>query len=373
MIVRKYIGSNEREALEKVRRDLGPDAVILESHRVTRRSFFGLRRERVVELWAGTGFEIRRPVSSPAMRAAQTYGARPPTETDRIERQVAELHEMVRDTRRRLVPATLSGLEPELVDQYLRLTSRAVSEELARDIVCRIRRDLPPEDLRNPERIQQAIVRTIAALVPCTDGITLVPNRCVKVAFFGPTGVGKTTTIAKLMAIYTYRRKRVGVITCDTYRIAASDQIRRVAELVNVPVEVCARPADAAAALERYEHFDLVLVDTAGRSQRHGERMKDLKALLDAIRPDERHLVVATNCARETIREVVQRFAPVGFDRLVLTKMDETVAAGLILDVLVEAGRHLSFLTTGQEIPKDIEVADPERLAGLIVGSEQVV
>jgi len=115
-----------------------------------------------------------------------------------------------------------------------------------------------------------------------------------------------------------------------------------------------------------------VLVDTAGRSQKHAQRMEELKDVLAAVRPDETHLVVSMTTQAETVVDVAERFAPAGFDRLVVTKLDEALKLGVVLDVLSRVQAELSFITTGQEIPRDIEVADSDRLASLILGEEAV-
>lgn len=377
MQVKKYTGRTEAEALQKIRRELGPDAVILESHFAVRTAWFGLRRSRHVEIWAGSGFGIVRDYgaskSTTQLKAAAAYGAAPKVaapaaDTERILAEIGGLKKLVVETRERLTHQEIAHLGDELLDEYLTLTSAAVSEQLAGELVERIQKELTYDESRDRKLVREAIRRAVKTSIRCADGITFTPGRCSRVAFIGPTGVGKTTTIAKLMSIYAYRGKDVGIITCDTQRIAAADQIRRVAELVGVPVRVARLPEDARRAVEEFSAFDLVLIDTAGRGQRNDARMKELGVMLQAFDPTEIHLVVSLTAERETVRDVAERFGAFNFNRIVVTKVDETVKNGIILDVLARLGKELSFITTGQEIPRDIEVADSDRLASIILG-----
>lgn len=381
MNIKKYTGRNEAEALSKIRRELGAEAVILETHFVTRRAgFFGLRKERTCEVWAGAGVGVVRDYGPrPNTRVLQSYGepapavappASPAIETGRILEEIGDLRSLILQTRERLLQSDIAHFGDELLDEYIALTSQAVSEQFARELMARLQKQLTPEELRDRGVVREAIKRAIREHVRCADGIALKPGRCVKVAFLGPTGVGKTTTIAKLMSIYAYKGKDVGVITCDTQRIAAADQIKRVAELVHVPVRVCRMPDDAPKILNEFRAMDVVLIDTAGRGQRNEEKMKELAALMAALQPDEKHLVLGSNAGRETMTEILERFCVFAFEKIVLTKLDEAVKTGILLDVLAKVGKELSFITTGQDIPKDIEIADGERLAGIILGEE---
>jgi flagellar biosynthesis protein FlhF len=241
---------------------------------------------------------------------------------------------------------------------------------MAQKMMGRLRSALPSDQLNDRARIRAAVRTFIKDMIRCTDGIALKPGRCTRVAFIGPTGVGKTTTIAKLVSIYAHRGREVAVITNDTYRIAAAEQIKRVAQLVGVPIRVCQRPQEIEQALKEFSNRDLVLVDTAGRSQKNASKLDDLKEVLAATKPDETHLVVSMTTQAETVVDVAERFAPCGFDRLVVTKLDEAIKLGVVLDVLSRVQTELSFVTTGQEIPRDIEVADSARLASLILGEE---
>ncbi|HXG62967.1 MAG TPA: GTP-binding protein [Planctomycetota bacterium] len=372
MQIRRYVGTDEAELLRRIRSELGPDAVILHSAYGRRSGWLGLFGRPRIEIVAGGGFKIVRDFAGPAARGQSPPAGRGGAAPDALRREIAEIRRLISETQARVERARGVDGPPELVEEYATLAASRVSEDLARKMVARLRAALPPGELRDRARLRASIRDLVKGMIRCTEGIALRPGRCVRVAFIGPTGVGKTTTIAKLISIYAHRGREVAVITNDTYRIAAAEQIRRVAQLVGVPIRVCPRPADVERALEEFAGRDLVLLDTAGRSQRNARRLEELREVLAAARPDETHLVVSMTTQPETVVEVAERFAPCGYDRLVITKLDEAIKVGVVLDVLSRVQAELSFVTTGQEIPRDIEVADSERLASLILGEESL-
>lgn len=371
MLIRKYSGPDEKSVLDRIRAELGPDAVILHTSVSRPRGLAALFRGSRVEVVAGGGFRLVRdyPHGSPPVSPATIVRrpAPPAVAPEQLRREIAEIKDMVA---RRTRVTGLAGATPELHEEFVGLTSAQVSDALARRLVERITEKLPASALRDRASVREAMREAVKQSIKCADGIQLVPGRCVRVAFIGPTGVGKTTTIAKLISIYAYRGRRVGVATNDTYRIAAAEQIRRVAQLVGVPVRVCRTDGEIASAMAEFASMDLVLVDTAGRSQRDAERVAELRSVLDAVKPDETHLVLSSATSPAAMVDAVTRFSACGFTKIVVTKLDEAVKAGLVLDVLSKADKRLSFITTGQEIPRDIEIADSGRIASLILGEE---
>jgi flagellar biosynthesis protein FlhF len=193
------------------------------------------------------------------------------------------------------------------------------------------------------------------------------PIKCKKngpriVAFVGPTGAGKTTTIAKLVAHCCLGKKRsVSIITADTYRIAAIEQIRAFADIVKVRLHVVFTPAEVKAALAACVNDDLVFIDTAGRSRRETEHLSELKTMLDAIHPDEIHCVVSATTKDSDLLATVERYSRIGANRLLFTKLDETMHVGNVFNTVSETRMPASFFTFGQSVPDDIELAQPAR------------
>ncbi|HVE38322.1 MAG TPA: GTP-binding protein [Planctomycetota bacterium] len=369
MQIRRYVGADEKELLRKIRADLGADAVILHSSYAKRSGLLAFFARPRIEIVAGGGFKIVKDYpNGEALPAAAPKASGASAET--LQKEIGEIKRLIAETQ--TMVSCRSGVEgpQELSEEYASLATTRVSEGLAQKMMGRLRSSLSAEALRDRARIRSAVRTFVKDMIRCTDGIALKPGRCTRVAFIGPTGVGKTTTIAKLVSIYAHRGREVAVITNDTYRIAAAEQIKRVAQLVGVPIRVCQRPQEIEQALKEFSNRDLVLVDTAGRSQKNTRRLDDLKEVLAATKPDETHLVVSMTTQPETVVDVAERFASCGYDRLVVTKLDEAIKLGVVLDVLSRIQTELSFVTTGQEIPRDIEVADSSRLASLILGDE---
>jgi flagellar biosynthesis protein FlhF len=189
------------------------------------------------------------------------------------------------------------------------------------------------------------------------------------IVLIGPTGVGKTTTIAKLAARFKLaQQKQVGLITIDTYRIAAVDQLKTYAQILEVPLRTVLRPGELDEALAAMAGLDVVLLDTAGRSPADAPRLRQMKTFLDAARPDEVHLVVSATAGRACAQRVLESFALLGANRWILSKLDEGETFGIAMNVAAATKTPLSFITTGQEVPDDIAAPSPGKLADLIVG-----
>jgi flagellar biosynthesis protein FlhF len=188
-------------------------------------------------------------------------------------------------------------------------------------------------------------------------------------AFIGPTGVGKTTSIAKLAANFAlYENRRVGLITADTYRIAAVEQLKTYAEIMEVPLEVIYTPDEMKRALDLYESFDTILIDTAGTSSRNKMQINELKNLLEAIPLTDTFLVLSATTRNKDLIEVIDNYSIIKTNRILFTKLDETSTYGCLLNVINYTNNALSYITIGQSVPEDIEEADPDRIASLVLG-----
>ena len=375
-------------ALEQVKRHLGRDAVILHTRTFTKGGLFGVGGRPVVEITAArSAADLPRyagPVKMPAKSGVpdvQADGAAPsmtPTATSTVapansalgaelETIKSLVRDLVRETRRSLQPS----LPKQLFEGYLRLVESQVSEEIAQQVVVRVRDELEAAELSDPAAVRRKLAAYLESLLPTAGPIKLpsLPGPAI-IALVGPTGVGKTTTIAKLAANFRLRENRtVGLITIDTYRIAAVEQLRIYAQIINVPLEVVMTPAQLPGALERLGGTDVVLIDTAGRSQNDAIRMSELKCYLDQAKPHEVHLVLSGTSSQQLVDEVLERFSVLGIDRVIFTKLDEAIGFGVILNSLQEAGARLSYVTTGQDVPDDIEVGNASRVVDLILGA----
>jgi flagellar biosynthesis protein FlhF len=305
--------------------------------------------------------------------SASAAPRRPDPELDEIRTLVGAVLERKGTLSVDLRPPAIAALARRLEEAEL---DASIVGALGDDLV----RSLPPEALASPAVVRAAVVERLAALLPpaAADGLEPEPperggwrrdGRPHVAAFIGPTGVGKTTTVAKIAAGLRLRYgARVALVTSDTYRIAAVEQLRTYAEIIGLPLEVVRSPGQMVQACLRLSAFDVILVDTAGRGQKDRDRIDETRAILDAAAPHERHLVLSAVAGGRALSREAEAFAAVGVDRVLLTKLDEAVALGPLFRVLPAFGRPLSHFTSGQEVPHHIEPARPRRLAELLVG-----
>jgi len=361
-----------REALARVRRDLGGDAVILAAREVRRRRLFGLGfgSRPLIEVEASSAMPSESESDRVAAAASPVFDGSPTALGTELGRLHATVERLSRGGR---FDHWLIDLPGELAPIYGRLLEAETPEPLARALVRLTAEQSSPDELETPAGASRAVRRTLADSLAIAPPIGVVAGTRRLVALIGPTGVGKTTTIAKLAADLKLRRgARVGLLTIDTYRIAAVEQLRTYAEIIDVPLAVGADAASARRAIDELGSVDLILIDTAGRSPKDEPGLRELAELLVELRPDEAHLVLAASSSPRSLRAAVDRFGPTRPDRLILTKLDEAETFGPILAVLGRSDRPVSHLTTGQSVPDAIEAAEADRLAGLILGEEVV-
>ncbi|MDR1731864.1 MAG: flagellar biosynthesis protein FlhF [Synergistaceae bacterium] len=257
------------------------------------------------------------------------------------------------------VPKSVEAIESD--DIYRRLLDTEVDPGYARRLVEEYR----AKDNREP------FEKWLVSKVRCASSMPGDVMGGRKVMLLGPTGVGKTTTIAKLAAIQAlWEHRNVLLLTSDTYRIAAVDQLRTYAKILGVPIEVIFEAENFAEILEAHSNAELILLDTAGRGQRDRKNLEAFETLYDVFRPDAVHLVLSANMKYRDMLDVVDRMAVVPISHVIFTKLDETVSYGALFNILQALERPVSFFTTGQNVPNDIEVASGARFVSLLLGEE---
>ncbi|MFN0197401.1 MAG: flagellar biosynthesis protein FlhF [Planctomycetaceae bacterium] len=283
------------------------------------------------------------------------------------------LQKMIEDLARSSHKRTAAEIPAEMFHLYTQLIDADVEDELAKELIFRIphhERGLVGQEL---EATKSLLTAMVASEIHC--GSTIVPerNRRKVVALVGPTGVGKTTTIAKLAANFRLRDNvRIGLVTVDTYRIAAVEQLRTYAEIIDLPMKVVTSPAEMRRALDELSGLELVLIDTGGRSPRDELKIQELKNLLSEAEVDEVHLVLGMNASLRSLESTVELFRPVNVSSLLFSKLDEAPSLGTILSLSRKFPWPISYVTTGQDVPDDIEPAHPDRLARLILGQDRL-
>ena len=200
-----------------------------------------------------------------------------------------------------------------------------------------------------------------------SDGIKLNRHGVRIAALLGTTGVGKTTTLAKIAAKFVLeQRTNVALITADTYRISAVEQLKTYSDILELPLEIVYNPAELADAIERHRDKELILIDTAGRSQHNDYQMRELEEFLRVNPRIEKHLVISSTTKLTDAKQIMQKFSQVEPDRIIFTKTDETGSLGMIINLLRDSTYSLSYVTTGQSVPDDIERASADVLANLL-------
>lgn len=219
------------------------------------------------------------------------------------------------------------------------------------------------------EAIRSFLPQAFTTVIKCAGPLALKKNSPRVIALVGPTGVGKTTTIAKLAAHYALRENhRAALITIDNFRVGAVEQLKTYSRIMGVPVEVASTPAELEAAIELHADKELILIDTAGRSHKDNEKIEELKGFLESRFAMEIHLCLAATTRDRELQEVVERFGILPISRVIFTKLDESESYGTIVNAHLRTKFPLSYFTTGQRVPEDLEIATPGRLAGLVLG-----
>jgi flagellar biosynthesis protein FlhF len=389
MELKTYRAASMQEALAIVRRELGPDAAVLHTREIENRRLFGwLPGPREIEITASCDVNVpsrlpprqRRELDAEAapgrpggrVAAAPVADRTPAAVPADVQNQLNELQAMVQHLCRRSPSGPGTDLPEDLFRLFTDLLDSDLSEELARELVERVRVESRGARLADLVLVKARIARMLESEIAVAGPIAVTPGRRRLVALVGPTGVGKTTTIAKLAAHFRLREKRrVGLITVDTYRIAAVEQLRTYADIIDLPMQVVSTPREMREAVRRMDDLDLVLMDTAGRSPKDEVRIQELKSFLGEAGADEVHLVLSSVTGGRALEQTAQRFAAVGTTALILTKLDEAPSLGNLLPVVRSSKLPLSYLTNGQNVPDDIETADARRLGRLILGMEE--
>jgi len=383
MRIKRYEAATIQEALQKVKKDLGPEAVILYTKTFRKGGVLGLFGKPVAEITAGVELNLADDMGKRRSAAGAPAVAPPPAPMEKVARVVPaigsvdpqygmrkvlqrDLNEMKTTTTASTAAVLKDSPAPILSEVFGRLRKKMLRQEVEEFILQRMVQGMLADRI-DPEKDEETIAwikpfiekNLKIAPAPAFGGVTRVA------AFVGPTGVGKTTTLAKLAARYSLlERKKVVMVTADTYRIAATEQLKTYGRIMGVPVEIANTADEMPDILAKHKGVDLVLLDTAGRSPTNEDQMSDLKQFVFKSQPDETHLVLSATTKYLEMLRIVERFgSAVPLNRLIFTKMDETKYYGALLNLMMNFQIPLSFCATGQNVPDDLEIPEPARLA----------
>ncbi len=403
MNIKTFKGKSEEEAMELAKKELGERAVKMASRKVEPKGFFKkLFSQPVWEVTAAVDEpdvyertiprkpaqehpEARYMPSGTAARSAEPLFDEKKSESgsNAIEQKLDNLKKLFEEQIREHGKNTeepkekAETAEREVPDKniaFLRLIFRQlidneVEEQYANQIITEIEASLKKET--DVSKILANIYQKIVLKLGQTKTLEVVNGKTKYIFFIGPTGVGKTTTIAKLAySLVEQKKAKVALLAADTYRIAAVDQLRTYAEIMNIPLYVIYSETELEEYKEELEKYDVILVDTAGRSHRNKEQRDDIERLVHAVPENARetYLVLSATTKYRDLVKITEAYSEIAEYRLIFTKLDETSTIGNIFNIKMLTGAPLSYATNGQNVPDDISRMDPQNIARQLLG-----
>ena len=290
------------------------------------------------------------------------------TDLDVKEQEILDLQNQLEEMKSMLVEMSRNRDEAGGIPNLQRaMEAQGISQHVLEDMISKLSGTeiLAPQ---NSIKALKALEKYVRKAIRIANGITLYSDKPKIVALIGPTGVGKTTTLAKIAAKFVLEEgAKVALITADTYRISAVEQLKTYSDILGLPLEIVYNPQALQEAIEKHRDKQLILLDTAGRSQYNAYQMKELSELLNIDADIEKHLVMSATTKTSDGLELLDNFSLCKPDRVIFTKVDETKTHGIILNILHRRKAALSYLTNGQSVPDDIEPASIEKLAELLL------
>ncbi len=349
MKIKKYVGETIQDTIFMVKAELGSDAIILNTKKIKEGGFFGFFTKHKVQVLA-------------ALEEKKDQSAL--TEINNLKNMVAEMQQNMNrsENNSRQIPDYLKPFYQNFIKQGIR-----------RKNVDLLFSEIEGDNLTDQKQLKECLELKLEEILGECLPVKL-DNKQKVVLFTGPTGVGKTTTIAKLAANFSLNKdKKVGLLTADTYRIAAIQQLQTYSDIVNIPMEILYDTAKLQEKIKNvFAGYDLVLIDTAGSSWNDKIQLGRLKEICKNSLIDEIHLLLGLNTKSEDIRAIIDNFSILEPDKFLFTKIDETSTYGEIINLRMEYDLPFSYITNGQDVPDDIEKAKPAFIINHIMGDLDV-
>ncbi|MEN8908253.1 MAG: flagellar biosynthesis protein FlhF [Clostridiales bacterium] len=391
MKIRRYIGNNAQEAILKVKMDLGKEAVILSTKKIKKKGVLKFFSKPLTEVVAAiddynikelknndknkkipniinnhgiNNGEIKENIKKDNFRVDNLEN-----KVDKIETLLNKIYDEFANDSYKRGNNDKKHSNGKIMDMFLRnLVKNEVEEELAEKII-----DIVQKKLKNNTSVNETasvLRQIIAGILGKPEPITLGDKNPKVVIFVGPTGVGKTTTLAKIAANYSLnQKKKVGLITADTYRIAAVEQLKTYAEILGMSVDVVYSSNEIKDTIKQNLDKDVILIDTAGRSYSDKGQFDELKEFINECNADETFLVLSATTSMLSCRDILKNYGFIKDYKLIFTKLDETPYAGIILNAKYLTKKSISYVTTGQSVPDDFEIANIETISKNLLGS----
>lgn len=380
MIVKKYIVNNMNEAMNRIRYELGKDAVIISQRKIRKPGIKGLFSSKVLEVTAAidnnknymekdmqNSIEAIKKVmeiksASPAKECSEDATVNKNITVEKSNNSNSEILKQMKEMKDMLSQISQVDRDSDTKKSNLQLLleKNDLNEKTIKKILSRV--SIIDEDISEEEKVKKAIHDMIHLSDEEMKGVVVLT---------GPTGVGKTTTIAKLAGrLALIEKKKVGLITIDTYRIGAVEQLNTYADIMNIPFKTVFSVKEMEAAIECMNQCDVILIDTTGRSSKNAMQIAELNAFIQKVDANNIYLVISCTTKDKDIDSIVEGYRTLNFNNVIITKLDETTTYGSILNILECTGKPLSFVTVGQNVPDDFKRLNKEDVCNLILGEE---
>ncbi len=400
MIIKRYLVSNMNEALTRIRYELGKDAIIISQRKVRKSGFKGFFSGKLIEVTA-------------AVENAADSNKTNNKKDDKIEDSLSNIKRLLETSDKN----TIIEKDEEATRSVLNLTTKLKAEEKAnsykpselikdsmhkevsemKELLNRVIENTSKDEIKKIDKIQEKLIeidvdeqfhKEILSKINNTDDENIDKYEVLrkifedvflecskdisgKIALVGPTGVGKTTTIAKLAGkLSLIDKKRVGLITVDTYRIGAIEQLKTYAEIMNIPFKVVITIKEMEEAINAMTDCDVILIDTTGRSSKNTMQISELRAFVEKANPDYVSMVISATTKNRDIVSILNGYSDLSYDNVIITKLDETTVYGSLYNIMKISNKPVKYITTGQNVPNDIIVPSKEEMARFMLGEE---
>lgn len=363
MNIKKFVSHSAREAIQMVKKEMGSEAVILRTRTLPSTGKGPGGRGRMIEVTAAVDYEPKTEIS-------------PVPDQNRFE-EIFHKWSCLEAELKELKSAILSAdagatLKPEIYfnesirSRFANYRSFGLESEIIADLMKDSRGIGPESPEPSPGLLKESLTRVLARIDTAGGQKQDIGRKIL--SFVGPTGVGKTTTLAKLAAIAAVKQgKKAAMITLDTFRIAAVAQLESYARIMGIPLEVAVSRQELQKAIGKHKDCDLILIDTAGRSPNHDQAITELKEILNIPEKIHGYLVLSATEQYKNLLYADKSFGALPFKSYIFTKLDETRDASSMINFLITRAKPVSYFTAGQQVPEDIEVASKKKLASLIL------
>ncbi len=363
MNIKKYIANNAREAIQIVKKEMGSEAVILRTRTLPALGEGENKSIRKIEVTAAVDYDA--PVSG---HQNQNH-----FDPDSVLKKWQYMEMELKEIKETLLSADAGAVlmpevyfNKELKARYINFKTFGLKSNIIRELMNECHEDGQKGERSTSKLLQDSLSRVVSRIN--INGNDKNNNGRKIVSFIGPTGVGKTTTLAKLAAINAIKqRKKAALITLDTFRIAAVAQLQTYARIMGIPLEVAVSSADLQKAIRKHSHCDFILIDTAGKSPNKDKDVTELKNLFRIPEEIHHYLVLSATTRYQNLLNADTRFGALPYKSYIFTKLDEIQDASSMVNFLLTRQKPVSYFTCGQQVPDDIEVASRRKLASLIL------